>query len=46
MTPSYIIEYIEAKYHINITYNKARNAKKKTVILEIGNRHMKNSLSI
>jgi len=29
MTLSYIIEYIEVKYHINITYNKVWNARTK-----------------
>ena len=27
MSPGYIIEYIEAKYHTNITYSKAWNGK-------------------
>jgi len=31
LTFDYIIEYIKPKYHINITYNKAWNARMKAL---------------
>ena len=46
MTPDYIIEYIETKYHINIAYNKPWNARMKALMKIFGdwNRHRKYSL--
>ena len=35
-TSGYIIEYIEAKYHVNIAYNKAWNARMKAVMQIFG----------
>jgi len=36
MSPSYIIEYIETKYHINIIYNKEWNARMKALMKTFG----------
>ena len=36
MYPGYIIEYIEAKYHTNITHSKALNGKTKALMKIFG----------